>query len=173
MSDAREQRKLEQDDLVEMLSPDPAQRGPQGLIGTGWLGRSIEDGYWRLYPSPELDEYIEVAESDIVMRRPLDPAISPLGGSVVVIKSTADLYSMARTPMNARAALLEGELASEFAAAPRTTARVSNQGSLGNKDYTKGFLCGVSMFFACATHVVNNPVCTLASGKLCRTQRYV
>jgi hypothetical protein len=65
-------RKPQEDDLVAKLVPDPSQGPPDATVLTGYLGRAPEvagkgkEASWRLYQSAALDEYVEIAEADIL-----------------------------------------------------------------------------------------------------------
>jgi hypothetical protein len=63
MADAR---KLEEDQLVQKLVPDPSQGPPNATVLRGYLGRGTDKGSWRLYLSADLDEYVELSEADIL-----------------------------------------------------------------------------------------------------------
>jgi hypothetical protein len=64
--------KPQEDDLVAKLVPDPSQGPPDATVLTGYLGRAPEatgkgkEASWRLYQSAALDEYVEIAEVDIL-----------------------------------------------------------------------------------------------------------
>jgi len=79
---------LKEDKLVADMLPDPAHRPDQVGI-SGYLGRSTRAGHWRLYLNAQLSEYVEVAEEDILDRKALPEENSPLGGSVLFLKSDA------------------------------------------------------------------------------------
>ena len=57
---------LRQHPLVENLVPDPTQPAPPMKAFEGLLGKSGREGYWRLYLSRELNDYIEVKEEDVL-----------------------------------------------------------------------------------------------------------
>jgi hypothetical protein len=174
VADQQGRKDLGQDELLEALVPDPALRAPGYQVVKGWLGRSTHRGYWRLYPTPALDEYVEIAEDDIVLRRPVERSNAPLGGSVLVIKSTAEIHSMGSTSVIARDALLHGDITTELLGqSPADVQAIMIGSGLGDTSYTDGFWCSVSMLFSCTTHVVDNWVCTLASGKLCDTAHFL
>jgi hypothetical protein len=135
------------------------------------LGKSPEEGFWRLYPTPELDEYVEIAEADIVFSRPLSEAVAPLGGTAIVINASALLRGVSTDRAEARAAFLQGDITRNAVAALQTNAVALSTGTLENKNFSIGFWCNVSILFACGTHVVHDVVCTAASGKLCGTAR--
>src|SRR6202050_2381984 len=64
--------KPQEDKLVSQLIPDPAQGPPDATTLTGYLGRAPEPkekgkgASWRLYQSPSLDCYVEIAEESIL-----------------------------------------------------------------------------------------------------------
>jgi len=65
-------RKLEEDQLVSKLIPDPTQGPPNAVSLRGYLGKAPapsgkgKETLWRLYTSPALDEYAEIPESEIL-----------------------------------------------------------------------------------------------------------
>ena len=164
---------LQEDELVRNTGEAASAHGTYVL--KGWLGKSSQAGFWRIYPTPELDEYIEIAESDILHSKQFHEAVAPLGGTAIVIKATARLQGGYNVAVDARTAFLQGDITHKVMAGTQADAAAMTigGGGLGNKDYTKGFWCSVSMLFSCATHIVDSDVCTLASGKLCGTVRYL
>jgi hypothetical protein len=167
-------RNLSPDEFVEARVPDPAQHHADHRVIKGWFGKSAHPGHWRLYTTPELNSYVEIAEDDILLRRPVETSVSPLGGTILVIKSTAEIRGMGTTTVVARDALLHGDITTEMLgkAGPDIQSFMIGVG-LGDKSYTEGFWCDVSMLFSCTTHVVDDDVCTLASGKMCGTVRFL
>jgi hypothetical protein len=163
--------------LVKALRPDPSERPIEYHLIRGWVGRSTMGDMFRLYPSPELDEYIEIDSVDLLYQVSLDREGNALGGSIIAVRADAELKSMGSETVTARAAaMLDGGLMRQFVATSdpaQLAAAYRSAGPLNDKDYTKGFWCNVSMFFSCTTHVVDDPVCTTASGKLCGTARYL
>src|ERR1700751_1576644 len=95
-------KSLSQDPLVERLISDPANPEPTVHL-SGWLGKATQEGMWRLYLTPQLDEYVQFSESDVVHTQPLTPDQSPLGGSVVWLKAGTPLEHthVAKTKMQA------------------------------------------------------------------------
>jgi hypothetical protein len=166
------------DSLVESLVTDPNVK-PDVAIVQGWIGQSARKGHWRLYPTPDLKSFVEIAEDDIVMTKPIATEVSPLGGTVVVLKSTAKLHGEGGLSVDARAAYLRGDITKDLSSvASNPTAFLASIGTgpgggLGDVSYTEGFWCDVSMLFSCTTHVVDDDVCTLASGKMCGTVRFL
>jgi hypothetical protein len=82
----RDKRGLQQDPLVDRLRHDPSQ--PPAVEYQGFLGHSEKEGYWRLYLTRALDDYLEIADSDIVDRKPRSDR-DPEAGSCIWIKATA------------------------------------------------------------------------------------
>ncbi|MFJ4689205.1 hypothetical protein [Streptomyces sp. NPDC088789] len=86
--------KLKEDPIVAARITDPAD---QKAIGgtrrvTGFVGRSETPGYWRVYLSTRLDDYVEIREEDIVQSYSLPTSEhSPQGGTVVVVRDDARL----------------------------------------------------------------------------------
>ncbi len=86
---------LKQDVLVERLRPNPAEPFDAQIL-TGFLGRSVRDGYWRVYLSSRLDDYVEVAADDILESAPA-AADEPMAGTIVwVRRDTVDRGSPQR-----------------------------------------------------------------------------
>ncbi len=61
---------LSQDALVEALVPDPGSLADVVMLH-GYLGKSAVEGSWRLYLTPDLDEYVEIPEDKILHHRRL------------------------------------------------------------------------------------------------------
>jgi hypothetical protein len=57
-----------EDPLVASLVPDPSQGPPNTSVLAGYLGRGTEEGVLRLYLTPDLNEYVEISEDDILHR---------------------------------------------------------------------------------------------------------
>jgi hypothetical protein len=56
--------RIEPDPLVDELLPDPA--APQNIVALdGYLGRSAEEGHWRLYRDLSLTFWLEIPEEAI------------------------------------------------------------------------------------------------------------
>jgi hypothetical protein len=89
MADKRYKPELKQDPLVDKSRPDPS--APPSVELCGFLGKSDKQGYWRLYLTPDLTEYMDIAEVDIVGTQSLATEGNPLAGSYVWIKPGAML----------------------------------------------------------------------------------
>src|SRR2546430_3755462 len=83
-------RELKKDALVEKLVSDPAAP-PDTIRLVGFLGKSSRDGYWRLYLTSQLNEYVECHEDDIVHTQSLATEQNPLAGTMAWIKRDAKL----------------------------------------------------------------------------------
>src|SRR5579864_4072536 len=79
-------KQLKQDPLVDQLMPDPGNPQPTIQL-TGWLGKGTDEGWWRLYLTPQLDEYVEFSADSVVHTQPLQKEQSALGGSTVWLKA--------------------------------------------------------------------------------------
>lgn len=105
-------RELWQDDLVENLMPDPSQ--PSNAVAlVGWLGKSTRDGYRRLYFTPDLDEYVEFREEDVVQSQSLG-AEQTEGSTIVWVRRDADLEHKRIVTQRAQAEFLRGDLTASF-----------------------------------------------------------
>ena len=103
-------RELTPDAMIERLVPE-ATNIPDVRVLTGFLGRSAREGYWRLYQTATLDEYVEFAEDDVVHNRALDKQDSPLGGTVVWVRREANLQHTRSASREAQADFLQGTIA--------------------------------------------------------------
>jgi hypothetical protein len=85
---------LREDAIISRLKPAPGQ-APVGLTSyIGLLGRSPREGYWLLYSTLDMSQWMEINESDIVHSEQLPPDRSPfgsLGGTQVFVKQNASL----------------------------------------------------------------------------------
>jgi hypothetical protein len=108
-----------QDPLVDQLSPEPDSAGPFVLL-YGFVGKSPQDGNFRLYSTPKLDEFAEIRSEDVHHSEPLTPAESALGGSRVWLKPGSVFKHTVVTSRQVQADFLGGAIASRHmgAAAP-------------------------------------------------------
>jgi hypothetical protein len=84
----------------------------------GFLGRSTEDGFWRLYLSSSLDAYLEIRDQDIVASRALGER-SPTAGTIVWVRREAKVRRVTVGPLQAHADFLRGEIARSVAVGQR------------------------------------------------------
>jgi hypothetical protein len=116
-----DQRELKQDALVEKLVPDPAAP-PDTIVLVGFLGKSARAGYWRLYLTSELNDYVECREDDIVNTQSLATELTPLAGTMMWIKPGAELLHTRTTSIQAQAQFFRGEIMNRFLAGSRMRA---------------------------------------------------
>ena len=76
---------LKQDLLVDKLRPDPSQS--PSIERRGFLGKSDKEGYWRLYLTRGLTDYVEIADTDVVHQASLATRDDPDAGSRIWIKA--------------------------------------------------------------------------------------
>jgi hypothetical protein len=81
---------LKPDAFVNKLSADQDSM-PNLCVLTGYLGRSNRPDYWRLYLTPTMDEYFEIAGKDIRLQKSLAQHASELGGSALWVHRDAEL----------------------------------------------------------------------------------
>jgi hypothetical protein len=106
MAEKTPSSRIRYDDIVNAIYADPAKAEPVIALA-GYVGRSSEKGNVRLYPDASLCYWYEVAEADIVHSRPIDD--SPLGGSHVWVKASANLTPSIPIPPPAPAAEGDGK----------------------------------------------------------------
>lgn len=98
---------LEPDELGTKLSEHEG-----GLVALrGHIARHPHNqGYWRLYLSPDGMRYVDVRENDIVRHEKLNGDQYPLGGTVLWISPDAEVRHV--TSRQVRASFLAGPIAS-------------------------------------------------------------
>jgi hypothetical protein len=106
---AQRPKKLEPDELVERLVPDASQV-PDVRVLVGFLGRSTREGYWRLYLTPTLNEYVEFAQGDVVHSHAFESDVGRLAGTVVWVKRAANLQHTRNVSREAQADFLQGAI---------------------------------------------------------------
>ena len=104
---------LKEDEVVARLVPDPADP-PEAIRLAGYLGRSTRRGFWRLYQTLELNEYVEVAEDDILHSEPLGGREGPSRGTVLWVRQDATLQHTRTESVRAQADFLQGDITGGF-----------------------------------------------------------
>lgn len=99
---------LREHELVERLVPDPGAP-PVYAVLRGFVGRSAEAGYWRMYLSSDLASYVDVLESDIA-----HVAEEPGQAQTVWVKREAVLRCTRVMPRRAQADFLRGEISADL-----------------------------------------------------------
>ena len=102
--------KLEPDALVRRLAPD-ASAVPDVRVLAGFLGESPQEGHWRLYLSPSLDEHVEFAEEDVVHHQRLESHGAGPGGTLIWVRREANLKHTRSVSREAQADFLQGAIA--------------------------------------------------------------
>lgn len=113
MSDESGGNRLSQDDLIRQLVPDPSEV-PDTKVFFGFLGASDRDGYCRLYLTTGLSDYLEIPEDDVLLRKPLQTAENPLGGTALWVRAEATVHVSRRASEDAEAKYLTGEISAKF-----------------------------------------------------------
>jgi hypothetical protein len=106
-------KKIKQDPLLDKIGLDP-NRAHETVVLRGWLGRSTQEGRWRLYLNPQLNKYVEFSDQDIAHTEPLPSGQSPLGGSIVYFKSDVTLQHTSISSQRIQAEWLQGDISSQF-----------------------------------------------------------
>jgi hypothetical protein len=104
---------LKPDALIERIAPD-ASEVPDVRVLAGFLGKSTRRGYWRLYLTPTLNEYVEFAEDDVVHSHSLETDENRLGGTVVWVRREANLVQTCSVSREAQADFLQGNIFTAF-----------------------------------------------------------
>ena len=102
------------DQLVDSLVPDPSQPPTPTVSLLGLLGRSAEEGFWRLYFSTELNRYAEFKEEDVLHSVKVPRALPPFLGmeaTRVWIRADAEIEYTRTESRKVRASGLQGGLA--------------------------------------------------------------
>jgi hypothetical protein len=126
MSEQPESRRgeLQEDPLLREV--DPATVADSQALH-GFLGRSTEDGFWRLYLNPSLDSYLEIRDPDILATRALGEQ-SSAAGTIVWVRRDAKVRRVTVGPLQAHADFLRGEIARSAAISQRLSVNDSTDG---------------------------------------------
>jgi hypothetical protein len=170
-------KQLKQDRLVEQLVPDPANHEPTIQL-TGWLGKDAKEGFWRLYLTPQLDEYVQFAETDVIHSQPAQADQSPLGGTLVWLKSGTALQHTRVVKQNVQADFLAGGIVSNYmsgAASAYPSINVKPKGVVPN---TRTYVCSINPHIpVCQPHTYVCPIASVDtncySGAFCDTGNFV
>jgi hypothetical protein len=118
-----------EDSLVARLISDPSSL-PDPRVELGFLGASTRKGYWRLYSGPDLNDYLEVSESDILHSQSLESADNPLGGTMLWLSREAVVHRTRREAPEGEHDFLQGAIANEFL----QSTGISGLTALGSRD---------------------------------------
>lgn len=100
---------LQQDELIDDLIPDPSQHEPVTAL-SGFLGKSTQADHWRLYLTPELDQYVEIPENAILRTKPSPASRPTLAGSIVWVRASTPLVYKRISSIQIQAEFLQGRL---------------------------------------------------------------
>jgi hypothetical protein len=120
---------MEEDDLVRRMIPDPSQPTPDAVTIVGFLGKGLKPRVWRLYLNPELNEYVEIAEEDVLRTESLKTEANPLGGTLVWVRRSATLEHTRITTRQTQADFLRGDITGRVLSNARGSA--VNLGNIG------------------------------------------
>lgn len=107
-------KQLKQDPLVDRLRPDPSQPPVDAIALTGYLGKGTAEQQWRLYMTPRLNEFVEIAEADILSQESMATEQNPLAPSRVWVKHDAKLAYTRLDSRQVQAEFLKGEITRGF-----------------------------------------------------------
>jgi hypothetical protein len=117
----KDTRNLSEDPIVSALVPDPGQGPPNATVLEGYLGKSTDAGRWRLYLTPQLDQWVELEDGDILHSEKL----ADEQGSRVWVRQGVELTHVQANAQRVQAEFLAGPIAGAAAAGP--TAPVTPQ----------------------------------------------
>lgn len=156
-------KKLKEEEFIQSLVPNPSQPPDVQLLG-GYLGKSSQAGYWRLYLNPELTSYVDIAEKDIVYSQAANNNQNSLGGMLLWVRRGAEIKATRTTSRESQADFLRGAIAASIA-------RRGAAGALGSI----AALPATFTVTECATCPTDNggdscfaPLCSLTGGA-CKT----
>ena len=105
---------MQEEEFIQKLVPNPSQPPDVQLLG-GYLGKSSQAGYWRLYLNPELTSYVDIAEKDIVYSQPANNNQNSLGGTLLWVRRRTEIKTTRTTSRESQAAFLRGAIAASIA----------------------------------------------------------
>jgi len=103
----RWERDIKEDPLVAALLPDPGKLPVNAAVLRGFIGKSLNEGSWRLYLDAELSEYVEIPESEILYAREFPDG----GGTAVWVPGTLTLDRVRVAATRIQAEFLSGSIA--------------------------------------------------------------
>jgi hypothetical protein len=109
------------DEFTTRVIPDP-NSPPDVLLLAGFLGASSQPGQTRVYWDASLSSYVDVDTADIVNTEPLPKEQSPLGGSYIWVKRSAQVSVGSAAGRSAKGKFFEGPLMTAFGGAFGTAA---------------------------------------------------
>ena len=161
------------DSFTAKAVPDP--KNPDAQLVAGFLGASSEADKTRIYWDASLTSYADIATSDILHTQPLPEDQSPLGGSYIWIKRSADVSLGSASGQTSKGKFFQGPLMAayggQFAAAAGTAAAtpgipIHTALVFCNPSpilCTRPEFCHPSPFNPCISHIIvcHTPVCPI------------
>jgi len=108
---------LSEDPIVGRLVPDPSQPPPPTVALEGLLGKSIREGYRRLYFSSGLERYAEFKEEDVLHSEKIPQEQLPFAGlqaTKVWLRHDAEVEYTHAESRRVQAEFLGGNISSAF-----------------------------------------------------------
>jgi hypothetical protein len=169
-------KQLKQDPLVDQLMPDPGN--PQPTIQLiGWLGQGTDEGLWRLYLTPQLDEYVEFSADSVVHTQPLQKEQSALGGSTVWLKAGTALNHTQVVQRQVQADFLSGGITSGFLTGSTSSLPAAGRKPVVAPGNTRTYVCSVNPHIpVCQPRTYACPIASYdapCTGALCATGAFV
>lgn len=113
MASSPERNKINQDEVVRALVPDPMHM-PVSKMLVGLVGASPKDDFVRLYFSTELKDFLEIRKSDVLLSRSLVTPENPLGGTALWVLGEASVEVTRRAPEGAEEEFLTGQITARY-----------------------------------------------------------
>ncbi len=108
---AKKVRNLRFDEFVAALRPDPKSKGDPLMVLEGFLGKSSDKGYVRVYFDETLNTFVDIAEKDILYAIERSKEVSPAGGSKLWLKADAQfVYGDPSEKERSKASFLQGDM---------------------------------------------------------------
>ena len=107
-----ERAKVRLDEFIAKVVPDPKSPG-EALLLTGFLGAAADSKQTRIYWDASLGSYVDVDAADIIHSEPLPKEQSPLGGSYIWVKRSAEV-TVAAGGQTTKGKFFEGPLMTAY-----------------------------------------------------------
>jgi hypothetical protein len=107
-----ERSKVRLDAFTAKVVPDP-KNPSESLLLTGFLGAATDSKQTRIYWDPSLSSHVDVDTADIIHAEPLPKEQSPLGGSYIWVKRSAEV-SVSAGGQTTKGKFFQGPLMSAY-----------------------------------------------------------
>src|SRR5215471_4872414 len=108
-----ERTKVRLDAFTSKVVPDP-KNPSESLLLTGFLGESSESKQTRIYWDASMGSYVDVDTADIIHSEPLPKEQSPLGGSYIWVKRSAEVSMGSMGGSTAKGKFFQGPLMTAY-----------------------------------------------------------